>query len=342
MDCGLTGLELRAFCLIPTNAGNEVQQAGPHKSVALIPITVSELAARLEVSIGLASTTARKLARKGMVWVMDDGRRKRLSRATTPASLALTELMAANPHVDFTSFLANSALRVLSGFTIGSTSIRLCAKSTFTPEITARRVVARLMELAVMQKSGRGLYEIRLPLLKKFVEDWVLQELEVKRRAEVPGSLIARGPHGLLRSDKHGVPTWMVPTGLSSFHNYGVKLTLALNDYYFHAFNNGQVKLGLEEHAVHALLRATIIPSGRELSYSLLVIYKNRRKLNQELFMEYAKILGSSAAAGQSLCLVDAFIAGEKWQALLKDFEIKSGPVWPSWEAFNELVKQYE
>lgn len=321
MKSGLTGLEIRAFGKLEGNA-----------------LSISELAGRLKISAGLASTTAASLVLKGLVLAEDRGKRRLLSRALASSALKLSELLAANPHIGFDSVLANSTLRVLAGFTTGPSTIRSAAKSSLAPEITVRRVISRLMERAIMHKSNGDSYEIRLPLLKEFVEAWLLQQLEVLRK-DVPGSLVVRGPHALLRSSKKGVPSRMAPTGMSVFNKYRVGLAFDFDDYYFHAFSDSPVKLGLEEHLVHSLLRSTIISSGREVSYALLVMYKN--KLREERFREYAAILGARSAAGQCLEFLKKFGEGGMQQhdgAFLQ----KEGPTFPSREEFQELVKQYE
>jgi hypothetical protein len=278
---------------------------------------------------------------KGFVTTNRNGISKQITATFFPAALKLKELIEANPHVEFESLLDGATLQALSGFIPGPASVHSASISSFTPEVTERRVVSMLVERAVLQKTGHGKYEIRLPRLKEFVEAWLLQEIELNRRREVPGSLIVSGPHGLLRSTKQDVPTYMVRTGLSVFHEYGVSLNFDFEDYYFNAFLNTQINLGMEEHLIHSLLRSTLLSSGREVSYALLVMFKNWAKLDAEKFLEYGQMLGVSSASERSLEFIKVFNEGGPTMPLAYG-RLVEGPVFPSREEFLELVKQYE
>lgn len=324
MTKGLTGLELEAFC--QTASSGEITEA--------------KLAERLNILLSSASRVVNSLMSKRFLTLVPKGVSKIASPAFSPAALKLIELIEANPHIEFESVLDGATLQALSGFIPGPASVHAASISSRTPEVTERRVVSRLLGRAVLQKAAYGKYAITLPRLKEFVEAWLLQEIERKRRREVPGSLIVRGPHGLLRSTKQDVPTYMTRTGLSVFHTYGVSLNFDFEDYYFHAFESKPAKLGLEEHLIHSLLRSTVLSSGREVSYALLVMLKNWTKFDEKKFLEYGLMLGVIGVARQSIDFIKGFNEGAP--ILFTGSGPVEGPVFPTRNGFLELVEQYE
>lgn len=305
------------------------------------PITVGGLAASLGWSKSAVSRAVSGLASKGLAEVQRTGRSKRVLPSKTAHSAALKELLASYPHVAFDELLAGSALRVLSGMIFAPASVVQIARRSFTPEITVRRVLAKLLERGLIFRRRQGAYEIALQGLDEFVQAYAAISLEAERSG-VSGSLIVRGANGLLRTSSPSVPKSMVLTGLSAFGRYGVSVVQTdFRDYYFNAFGKPH-RLGIEEVVIHAILRSTAVSSGREVSFALLVLYKNRKKINEVRLFECAGDFGAEYAVKHSWEFVDCVISGKPVPKSLADFGSKTGgPLLPDAEEFRELVRQY-
>ena len=107
-------------------------------------------------------------------------------------------------------------------------------------------------------------------------------------------------------------------------------------------YKQNKKKLNLEEVLTHALIRATAISSSRELSYVLLVIAKNRKKLNVRRLFETARDHGIEGSAKQCIEFVDAALTRKEIKKPLEDFvTIGKGMIFPDESEFKELLKQY-
>jgi hypothetical protein len=138
------------------------------------------------------------------------------------------------------------------------------------------------------------------------------------------------------------IPRFAKPTGLSVLNEFGVRVIQTdFKDYYYNVF--GVVgKPSLEEAVVHVLLRSTLSASAREASYALLALQKNKKKVNAKKLLVAASDLGVEQVARQALDFVDAFTENREIKWLIgEDFPRVEGPVFPSFEEFKELVKQY-
>lgn len=303
--------------------------------------SVGEMAVRLGVSSAVASRVVASLLKQGLFSVTRVGKRKFVTISSAPHALALKELAAANPHVAIEEMLANSAVRVLAGMTVGPASVDGIASAILASQVTVRRILIKLLDCGVVAREKPALYAIVLPRLLDFAREYACFALE-SRRGGVQGSLICAGPHGLLRTAGMPGKGW-VPTGISVLQRHGVKLIETdARDYYCNAFGDEPRSPGFEDVVVHALVRATLLVSGREASYAMLAVHKNRRKLDEARFLRIAAEFGASGAAGRCLDLVDRFIKGEEWPEPMLAGVPREGPLWPSWMEFNELVKAYE
>ena len=133
----------------------------------------------------------------------------------------------------------------------------------------------------------------------------------------------------------------MVPTGLSVFSNYGVKLIETdFKDYYYNLLKPVK-KLSLEEVLIHALVRLMLVSSSREISYTLLVIAKNRKKLNEKRFLETARDWGVESSAKQCIEFVNAVLVGKEVAKQAVNFGMGVElPAFPDVVEFNELLTQ--
>jgi hypothetical protein len=136
----------------------------------------------------------------------------------------------------------------------------------------------------------------------------------------------------------------MAPTGISVFHHYGIKIIQTdSRDYYFNAFDEKPGPPSMEDAVVHALTWTVMNSSARETAYAMLVIFKNWEKFDRVAFEKTAAEWGVPSIAQRCITLVEAFVQGKQWpEPLIQNFPRVEGPIFPTWEEFGELVKQYE
>lgn len=305
------------------------------------PVTIGVLGQSLGWSKSVASRTANGLASKGLADLQRNGRTKFLTLSKSAHALALKELMASNEHVALQDLLAGSTMRVLSGLLYPPASVNDMARRTQTPQITVRWVLSRLLERGLVVRHKAGAYSMALPGLREFVEAYCFFAVD-QRRSGVSGSLIVRGGTGLLRTSSQRVPEFMVLTGVSVFGDFGVGLVETDSRDYFYGAWGKPVNPNLEEAVVHALVRSTLRASEREVAYALLVLYKNRTKVNDARFLELAGDFGVSGKAQQGLEFVDCVLSGRPVPRPLFDLGTRvEGPLFPDEGEFKELVKQY-
>lgn len=299
--------------------------------------TISGVAALAKTSRSSASRAANELEKKGFV-VSERGRSKHILLSNSAHAIAARQLFSLHPHIPFDNALSHSSLKVLSAFTGQPCSAEKTARATRTPEITVRRVFAKLLNFGVLLRPKRAEYQIALSGLREFVQSYVLYGLE-KKSGE--NGIWHCGPNGLIRTAAK-LPPAFAPTGLSVFREHGIPIIQTdLRDYFFNLFDGKPKKPSFEESIAHALARATISSSSREVCYAMLAIHKNRKKLKQQRLLEAAGDFGVHSAAEHCLELVKKFGKGEKWPEPMIQLPPVGGPAYPSYEEFNELVKQY-
>ena len=323
MKFGLSSLELRVLSALASGGSKPI-------------VGVARVLGR---SKSVASRVVKSLVQKGFLQAVRLGKRKEAGFAVTQHARAFKELIAVNSHANVELALSYSGLRVLCGLLYLPSSVEEVARLSNTPVVTVRRVLTRLLNYGFIVRLKPGAYRIVLPNLSEFVQAYAAYFLDSLRNS-VSGSLFCYGLHGLLRTTEVNVPNFMVLTGVSVFHNYGVSIIQTdYRDYYFNAFVEKPRKLSIEEVVVHALARAVLVKSSREVSYSMLVVYKNLENLNQELFFKTAREFGVLENAQQCLKLVKEFKAGVRWQESLVEPSVLD--LHPSWLDFEELVAKY-
>ncbi|MFH0973805.1 MAG: hypothetical protein V1817_03405, partial [Candidatus Micrarchaeota archaeon] len=304
------------------------------------------LAVRVGAPESVVSRALKALSEKKLVVVSRNGKRNSVVVSDAPHAMALKALFAARPYLDL-RVLVHSSIRVLSGLLFPNASVARVKRVGFLPEITVRRVLSKLLDAGVVGRRSSNDYFFLMPELEKAVSDYVSFAV-MQAKQDASGSLIARGPIGFLRTSaaSEGIPRFMKPTGLSVLNEFGVGVIQTdFKDYYYNVF--GVVKKpALENVVVHVLLRSTLSLSSREASYALLALRKNWKTFDEEKFLMVASDLGVEFVARQSLDFVENFensLAGreEAKPSIGVGFPRVEEPVFPSFEEFRELVKQY-
>lgn len=300
------------------------------------------LAASLAMSKSFASRIVGSLVKKGFVELFRQGKKKTAKISPAQHAVMLKELIVTNQHVALEEVLQGAGVQVLTGLLYASASVEEISRISSSPEVTARLVLTRMRDRGLVTRQPAGVYSIVLPRLEDFVESYARFAVEAKRTG-IHGSLIVRGASGLIRTSDASVPEFMVPTGLSSFGAYGIKLVQTdFKDHYYNVLKPVK-KLSLEDVLVHSLVRLTLVSSSREVSYALLVIAKNRKKLNTKRFLETARDYGVENGAKECIEFVDAVLAGKEIAKPLVSLGARiEGPALPNEKEFVELIRQYE
>ena len=302
-------------------------------------VSIVGLASSLGKSKSFTSRIVGSLVEKGFVELTRQGKKKTVKISPAQHAVMLKELLASNPHILFEDILQGAAVQVLTGLLYSSASVEAISTTTFSPEVTVRVVLMRMLDRGGVARQKPGVYSIVLPRLRDFIESYIRFAVEAKRTG-VQGSLIICGASGLIRTSEAEIPAFMVSTGLNAFGKFGVKLIQTdFKDYYFNILKPVK-KPSFEEVLVHSLVRAKLVSSSRELSYVLLVIAKNRKTLNQARFFNVARQYSVESSAKQCIEFVDAVLAGKEIPKPL--VVIGEGTAFPDETEFTELLKQYE
>ena len=214
--------------------------------------SLSEAAKKMGVSVPVVSRVAASLDEKGFLELKREGKRKIIYFSKAPHATAFIELAGGNPHVALEKILSDSSVRVLSGMLHPPVSVEAISRTTRTPEITVRRTLAKLLEKGIVVRMKPAEYGIALPRLHDFIEKYAEYVLR-SRISRLRGALNPWWPNALFRTTEQP-KDFMVPTGISIFNKYGIKLIQTdFRDYYFSAFDGKPKQPTLEEAVVHAL-----------------------------------------------------------------------------------------
>lgn len=304
--------------------------------------SISDAARKMGVSVPVVSRVASSLEKKGFFEIRRAGKRKVISFSNAPHVTALIQLTTESQHVELEKVLSDSAVRVLSGMLNPPVSVGTISRIARTPEITVRRMLSKLLEKGVVARPKRSEYRIILPRLQDFIEEYSKHVLRGKI-AGMRGVFNPRWPNAVFRTTEQP-KDFMTLTGISIFHKYGIKIIQTdSRDCYFNAFDDKPKKPMLEEAVVHALTWTVKNSSARETSYSMLVAHRNWEKFDRNKFVEIAKEWGVQSVAERCVNLVESFENDERWPDPRPAGRVYvEGPVFPSWEEFTDLVKQYE
>ncbi|MDP2718040.1 MAG: MarR family transcriptional regulator, partial [Candidatus Micrarchaeota archaeon] len=297
-------------------------------------LTMAELAQRMGGSASVATRAVQHLEQRQFVTTVRT-RQKRVSLSTSAHALAFQALLNLHPHVDFASTLSHSSLRVLSAFTGRACTIGKMAQRSRTPQVSVRRVVSRLMEQGILVRQMGREYQVALSGLENFVQAYCRFALGEKCGS---AGFIHVGPNAVVRTS-NPVPPLLAPTGLSVLNEYGVDLIQAdAHDYYVNLFDESGKKVTFEQALVHALLRATLISSGRESAYALLAMNKNWNRFDRASFFEEADDFNVLNVANEAVGRIERFQRKAPWLEPLTISMPMAGTLWPSLDEFQELV----
>lgn len=330
MNIQLSKAEIRLFALF----------------IAKGELSLEEVATESGISHSRASRLVKSLVEKGFLNSRTKGWKKKVALSNSAHSLTLKELIESSPHITFDTILGNSAIGVFMGFSEKGSSADQIAQMAATPEITVKRTLAKLMMKGVVLQPKRGTYVLSLPGIWKFLDAYRLFLAEEFRKG-ISGSLIVSKNWGILRTSHINLPANFIKTGISLFSDFGVPLNLTdFHDYYYSILGKTK-KPSREEILVHAILRSTLLNSSREISYVLLAMEKNLKKLNKGKFMEAAKRFGVESISEECWKYLENFNKPESITVTAKfplhplAFSKLQGPIFPSKEEFGDLVKQY-
>jgi len=300
---------------------------------------VSNLAFGLIISKSAVSRAVASLEKKGLV-ESKKGHRKEVQLARSVSARPFEEFINANPSVDFARVFENSNLQVLAALCFReSSSFKSIIRTTGLTQVTARRSISNLSNAGIIARRSSG-YAIILPGLSNCVLEY-LRVVLVAREGAI-GSFLQAGPYAFIRTNRP-VPEGFVPTGLSAFPKYGVPLVVDSNDYVINAFFKPKAPR-LEDAVLHGLGRVKLNASSREASYCLLVIAKNWRKFDWDLFVEHSQDYALENEVKQCKNFFDGFssflFSGKKVKEPIITLPSKGIP-YQDYKSFLGLCNEY-
>jgi len=296
------------------------------------PITLSELARRLDLSKSTLSALIRSLERKGLVelegkkpMVIKPAKNKAVEFLNSILPVTYRQLML-NPPLqgrDILSVLSGNRLKVLAALEVEKPQpLWLIQLKANVSRATLHRVLNGLMEKLIVGKKEEGYFiSGRFALFKAFADEYFYLQNSIKAREFDPNaSVVWSGVEelilatGTFRGKSLGD---FQLTGLSRFSDFGLPLISAgIYHYYWPAR-----ELSLEEVVVHTL---TLGKDARELLYTIVLLKGkgfDERKLKR---------------------LAAKFGVSDTVEEVLEYFRGANKPYpFPSMEEVEELCRQY-
>lgn len=288
------------------------------------PMTVSELAERLDRSQSYVSEVVAELADKGLVRKEQNGREKRIIPSESKAVELYLDLSQRFSHIDFPELLSGPTIPLLY-YLDEPTSVAELAERTDNYRNTVNRRVKQLRDRGIIRKDGtRYRLNDEFRDLNRFSREYI-HHVHRQRASEVTdGYTILWENHEsfLVQTDRQVSDDAFLATGPERFEEYGLPLLTTESRYYFYPAE--QIDFSPEELVCHMLL----IDSGtRFRSYCLLLL--SSADVNDGLLESRATHYGLSELIEQLL------------EYLETRGETTAEPL-PSWNEFQALADEYE
>lgn len=239
-------------------------------------LSIGELASKLHSSEGWASRVVKSLENKGIVEKKRAGMMKLVTIAEANYAHSLAEMLRAEPYVPWEKVLPYSNIAVLLA---KATSI-----SDFEEKLSATtrwRALRNLSMHGLVPKAGGNIS----PRIKRFAMEYADHITQRTAQEILPANAVIlwrRGSSYLfkirdadIRDSNH-----FQKTAISLFSKYGIPL-VANDTFFYYSPENG--RLPLEDVVLHTVL----IDQGSQTytTYALLLIYKERKKINFEVLL---------------------------------------------------------
>lgn len=288
------------------------------------PVSVTELADRLERSQGYVSEVVADLEEKGLVRKERAGRAKLVVPTESKAVELYRDVAQRYAHVDLPGLLSGPTISLLY-YLDEPISVTELAERTDNYRNTVNRRVKRLLDRGILRKQdARYRLNDEFQILNRFAREYV-HHVHRRRASEAMDAFtVIWEDHAsfLARTDRPIADDAFLPTGPERFQEYGLPLLATEARYYFYPAD--RVDLTPEELVPHMLL----IDSGsRHRSYCLLLL--SSEDVDEALLRRRGEHYGISDLVEQLIEYLDSR-GGTTTESL------------PSWEEFETLAEEYE
>lgn len=285
--------------------------------------SLSDVRKSLLIGPSLLSYNLKKLLQKGIVKIIGRGPKKRIYFDSSKHASIFRELLLIHDHIKWENILSSLAIEVLFQASNNSEmSYRNFSKVTFWRH-------ARNLKAHGILESDNNHYSInpRFSILKEFLIEYqrFLTNTLVRSVSESAVILWQKDFQCLIRTPKNlDVPKKnFFRTATSSLHDFGIAI-LSDFDIYFYSKNRETIRV--EDVILHTLLidRDNI----RYVIYSLLLLKKEQKRINEEYLLKEAQKLDLSLQINVML-------------QFLRTRGKRRGLTLPTWEEFRTKAKEY-
>ncbi len=271
-DFKLTTTEIRALRAI--GQGNEQ--------------SIGRISEATDILYPVMSRAISSLSKKGFLRVSRRGLTRQVSLSDAKHAQLFKRLLSEFSHMNFEKILTGSSMEVLSHITDAPLKRKEIEEQSCLTAKTVKVALKRLKEFGVVFVKEGFTYVLnrRFSLLGEFVEEF--RRYYNQRLAEdfsADSVIIWQvGKEFLIKTRSSKEYESFFLTGISAFHQYGIKLFLPDYDYYFHS--PYKTKLGVEDILLHAIIAD---PNGTRTILSALLLWKKNDRMNVKYLLEEAK-----------------------------------------------------
>lgn len=288
------------------------------------PVSITDLAERLDRSQSYISEVAADLEEKGLVRKERAGRAKQVVPTDSKAVELYQHITQRYNHVDFPALLSGPTIPLLY-YLDEPTSVSKLAERTDNYRNTAHRRVKQLLDRGILSKlETRYQLTDEFQALNRFAREYVHQVHRQRASMAMDAFTILWENHNsfLAQTDRAVTDDSFLLTGPERFQDFAIPLLATEDRYYF--YPTSRIEFSPEELACHMLL----IDSGsRYRSYCLLLL--SSEGVDEVLLRSRGEHYGISDVIDELLAYLDS--RGESTTESL-----------PSWDEFETLAEEYE
>jgi DNA-binding transcriptional ArsR family regulator len=253
--------------------------------------SLTDLTLILDRSKSHTSENVKHLVELGLVRSERKGLSIRIAKSESDLAKSLYLLLRENPHIDFSSVVTGSGLKILPWLTgEGMTKTDLVKCSGLSKRTLERYFSVMISRGIIIAEKGRWKLNPRFPLLARFLDGlWKKKNDDLLRNKAPDGVIIWQGKEEFLFSVKRSLnDSDLVPAAVTRLEELGHGL-VSPNKYYFHGTPSREINL--EE----ALVQSNLVTEGDQRikkifiqakeSLDLTEIKRFQRKYDTELII---------------------------------------------------------
>ena len=235
---------------------------------------IKELASLISSPKSYVSNIIKALAEKGFVSFKKRGLAKFISISEAKHAVLLKRIMIENEYMKFENILSGQVLEIISFFPGRRKEI---LKNSGVSQMTLQAVLKNISQYGIIKKEN-SLYKITDKTIKEFVSEFRKYENQKIAEKFSKDSIILwqKNKEFLIKAYKTKEEDNFLLTGLSTFHKYGISLTLLDFNYFF--YSPYKKKLKKEDAILHSL---ALYPfDAKTILFNMLLWFKNKKKID--------------------------------------------------------------